>query len=550
MADRRCGRQLPWGLAVLLCAAPPQAAQAPAKASARARPPAHAPPERIDTAALARIREEALGRSHAMDTVRHLADIIGSRLTGSPALKLAQAYVRDRLREAGVATTALEPWGPFGRGWTLEGFAANLVAPNFAPLLGVPRAWSPSTAGLLRGEPVLFDPKTAAELERYRGKLKGRIVLAGGALPLRSPTTPQRLSEADLQRLAEAPAEPPAAAPKAAEARDFEDRKWRLLYAEGPAAVLEATTAEPGALRPGAARALPVQGLADELRPRPWDLRKTPVLPQVALAVEPYNRLVRLASSGAPLKVEVQVVARFHDEEPMAANLIGEIPGGDLKDEVVLLGAPLDSWHTGTGAADAADAAVAVESLRVLQAAGLRPRRTIRLVLWSGARQGALGVQAYAAARYGRRQPGPDGAPRWMASPEHSRVAACFELGGWPGRIRGLHLQGHEPARPILQAWLAALPDLGASTLATAPPHASGHQPLDAIGLPAFAFLRDFADARPPASQDVYDRVQEDDLKQSAAVAASLVWLAATRDQKLPRKTVPGVVEAPQKKTK
>ena len=534
-------RSIAFGIPAVLLASIPAAGQAPAKAPVRSAVPsstqASVQPEKIEPVALARIREEAFSRSKVMETARYFTDVTGPRLTGSPGLRVAQAYARDRLREWGLPVANLEPWGPFGRGWTLEGFTANLTAPNFGPLIGYPKAWSASTAGLLRGEPLLFDVRTAADLDRYRGKLKGRIVLFSGARPLRDLPPSQRLSDSDLLRLANAaPPVYPAPIGKKSGA-DLEERKWRMLYGEGPAVVIEPGVGENGMVAVKAARALPIQGQAEPQRPHAWDMKKTPVLPQVVLATEHYNRLVRLASSGVPLKVDIQVTVRYHEEDPMSANVIGELPGGDLKDEVVMLGGSLDSWHTGTGATrNAAGAAVAMEAMRILIATGLRPRRTIRVALWSGGEQGSLGSQAYVAAHFGKRIVGPDSVARMTPGPDHARLAGYFNLDHGTGRIRGVYLQGNEAVRPVFRAWLAPFVDLGATTLTSAGIGASDHASFDAVGLPGFQFLRDFMEGPGHTNLDVFDRLQEDDLKQSATLAASFAYLLANRDLKLPRK--------------
>lgn len=539
MGRRRAVRSVALGVAVL--AALPVQAQAPkAPPAAGTRPPAPAPPpaqpERIEPIVLARIREEAAARSRVLETARYLADVTGPRLTGSPGLRVAQAYVRDRLKEWGLASARFESWGPFGRGWALEGFSLNLTAPSFAPLIGYPKAWSPGTPGPLRGEPILFDAKNAADLERFKGRLKGRIVLFSPPRPARPLAPGQRLTDSDLLRLANAGPAAPAAPAAEAKGRALDDLKWRMLYGEGPHVVLEPGAGENGLVAVGAAAVLPVQGQAAARAAHAWDLNKPPVLPQVVVAAEHYNRLARLAGSGVPLKLDLQVTVRFVDEDPASVNVVAEIPGGDLKDEVVLLGASLDSWHAGTGAGDnAAGAAVALEAMRILVATGLRPRRTIRLALWSGGEQGSLGAQAYAAAHFGRRAAGSDGVLRLTAGPEHSRLAACFNLDGGPGRIRGVYLQGNEAVRPVFRAWLAPFADLGATTLSSA--SGSELQPFDSLGLPAFQFLRDGMDSGlGQSNMDLVERLQEDDLKQSATLAAAFAYFAAARDQKLPRK--------------
>ncbi len=521
----------------------PAAAQAAAKATARPSvAPAQssqlaAPPERVDAVALARIREEAFARSKVLETARYFTDVTGPRLTGSPGLRVAQAYARDRLREWGLPVARLEPWGPFGRGWSLEGFTANLTAPNFSPLIGCPKAWSPSTAGLLRGEPLLFDPRTVADLERYKGKLKGRIVLFSAAQPLRPFPPAHRLSDSDLLRLANAGPQSAAAGPEQRATVDLDERKWRMLYGEGPAVVVESGAGENGMVTVKAARALPVQGQVEHRRAHAWDMNKTPVLPQVVLAADHYNRLARLVAAGSPVRVDIQVTARYHEEDPMSANVIGELPGADLKDEVVMLGGCLDSGHAGTGAScNAAGAAVAMEAMRILMATGLRPRRTLRVALWSGGEQGSLGSRAYVAAHFGTRLVGPDGAARVTPGPDHARLAGYFNLDHGAGRIRGVYLQGNEAVRPIFRAWLAPFADLGATTLTSAGIGHSDHLSFDAVGLPGFQFLRDFMEGPGHTNMDVFDRLQEDDLKQSATLAAAFAYLLANREQKLPRK--------------
>ena len=517
-----------------MLAAVPLAGQAPVPrpvppAGAKPSPPVQLPalPERIEAIAVARIREEAAVRSRVLETARYLSDVTGPRLTGSPGLRVAQAYVRDRLKEWGLATTRFEPWGPFGRGWALEGFSLSLTAPSFAPLIGYPKAWSPGTPGPLRGEPVLFDPRNAADLERFKGKLKGRIVLFAPPRPVRPLAAGQRLSDSDLLRLANAGPAAPAGPAAEGKGRALDDLKWRMLYGEGPHVVLEPGAGENGLVAVGAAMVLPVPGQPAARTTHPWDLNKPPVLPQVVVAAEHYNRLARLAGTGVPLKLDLQVNVRFIDEEPNSANVVAEIPGGDLKDEFVLLGASLDSWHAGTGAGDSAAAtAVAMEAMRILVATGLRPRRSIRLVLWSGGEQGGLGAQAYTLAHFGK---------RGSLGPEHPRLAACFNLDGGPGRIRGLFLQGNEAVRPVFRAWLAPFSDLGATTLGGGSGPDPG--PIDGLGLPAFQFLRDGMDSGlGPSNMDLLERLQEDDLRQSATLAAAFAYFAATRDQKLPRK--------------
>jgi len=278
-----------------------------------------------------------------------------------------------------------------------------------------------------------------------------------------------------------------------------------------------------------------------------WDVSRPVVTPQAVVAAEQYNRIVRLAARGIPVELEVNIASRFYDDDPMSYNVIAEIPGTDLKDEVVMVGGCIDSWHAGTGATDnAGGAATALEVIRILQSLGMKPRRTIRIGLWSAEEQGARGSHAYVAAHLGRRIDAPDGQQgraQFEFKPEYEKFDAYFNLDYGTGRIRGIFLQGNEAARPVFRALLAPFKDLGASTLSIAGVGATDHMSFDEIGLPGFQWIRDYMEGdntrAPHTNMDTYDHVLEDDLKQSAAVAASVVYGLAMRDERVPRKPLP-----------
>jgi carboxypeptidase Q len=278
-----------------------------------------------------------------------------------------------------------------------------------------------------------------------------------------------------------------------------------------------------------------------------WDISKPVVTPQAMVAAEQYNRLVRLVARGIPVQLEVNIAVRFYDDDPMSYNVIAEIPGTDLKDEVVMLGGCIDSWHAGTGATDnAVGAATALEVIRILQSLGMKPRRTIRIGLWSAEEQGTRGSHAYVAAHLGRRidpLDGQSGQPRFEFKPEYEKFDAYFNFDYGTGRIRGVFLQGNEAARPIFRAVLGPFKDLGASTLSMAGVGATDHMPFDEIGLPGFQWIRDYMEGNntraPHTNMDTYDHILEEDLKQSAAVAAFIIYDLAMREEKLPRKPLP-----------
>jgi carboxypeptidase Q len=516
--------------------------------------------EKIDLEVINKIKEEGLKRSQLMEILSYLTDVYGPRLTGSPNIKAGQEWARQKLAEWGLREARLEAWGQFGRGWSLEGFTANLIKPQFSPLIAYPKAWSPSTNGIVRGEVVYLDAKNEAELEKYKGKLKGAIVLLA---PLREvkahfEAEAKRTSDERLLELANAE-------PQVGPARRFEmtpeqraqaelvRKKWELCYSEGAAVVLEPSfRGDGGTIFVGSVTYPTPVDLPFDRRPRPWAKDAPPAIPQVVLAVEHYNRLIRMITKGVRPQLEVSITSRFHDDDLNGYNVIAEIPGSDLKDEVVMLGAHFDSWHSGTGATDnAAGSAVCLEAVRILQAIGVKPRRTIRIGLWSGEEQGLLGSRAYVEQHFGRRvQPGQDEKPLLELKPEHSKLAAYFNLDNGTGGIRGVYMQGNEAVRPIFRAWLTPFKEwipnsrvLSASTLSAANTGGTDHLSFDAVGLPGFQFIQDpieYDTRTHHSNMDVYDRIQEDDMKQAAVIMASFVYNAAMRDQKLPRKPLPG----------
>ena len=342
-----------------------------------------------------------LNHSQIMEMAGYLTDVTGPRLTGSPNLKRAEEYARDKLREWGLENAHLEAWGPFGRGWSLESFTANVLSPRFSPLIAYPKAWSPGTNGMVRSEVVLLDAKTVADLDQYKGKLRGKIVLFSPARqidPLFDPPAHRRTDE-ELLRLANARAlsepRPFQFTPEQRLAEELNYRKWQLIQDEGAAVVMQPSYRDAGTVYVTSATVPYPPDVPFEKRAYAWDLSKPVVTPQVNVAAEQYNGIVRQVSRGIPVQLEVNIAVRFSDEDPMSHNVIAEIPGTDLKDEVVMLGSSVDSWHSGTGATDnAAGAATALEVIRILQSLKLRPRRTVRIGLWSAEEQGTLGSHA------------------------------------------------------------------------------------------------------------------------------------------------------------
>lgn len=586
-----------------------------AKGEARSETKPEAPKAKTDP--IDRIKEEGLQRSQVMATLSYLTDVIGPRLTGSPNLKRANDWTRDTLAKWGLSNAHLEPWGPFGRGWTLKRFSAQLVEPQCIPLIAYPKAWSPSTDGTLSAPVIYFDAKTEADFAKFKDKVKGAIVLTGPPREVSARFEPlaSRKTDAELLALADAgeptpfrfamggppagraqggrpggrPGNAPAAggpgtAPAAPAAgtqaggqpprrmrfgpemraqMELARKKSKFLADEGAAMLIDCSTQGEagtlfvsGASVPGV-QAFPMPGRGGR-RISAWDKDAPKIPPQIVVAKEHYNRMVRMIEQGEKLKMVVDLSVQFHDDDPMAYNTIAEIPGTDLKDELVMLGGHIDSWHSGTGATDnAAGVSVAMEAVRILKTLDLKPRRTIRIGLWSGEEQGLLGSRAYVTQHFGKandpmaamfgtpdtsagkKEDGNGKPAKPETKPEFDKFSAYFNLDNGTGKIRGVYMQGNEAVRPIFRKWLQPFREMGAATLTLSNTGGTDHQSFDGIGLPGFQFIQDeihYSTRTHHSNQDVYDQIQADDMKQAAVIMASFAYNAAMLDQKLPRK--------------
>ncbi len=509
-----------------------------------------------------RIKDEGLNRSQVMQTIEYLTDIIGPRLTGSPELKRANNWTRDKLAGWGLQNAHLEGW-QFGRGWTLERFSAEVVAPQGFPLLAYPKAWSPGTNGPLTGDVVYVDAKTEEELQKYKGKLKGAFVLVGSVRELKADferPRARRLNEKELLELADAPdpstvqpRPPRQTTPEQRAAQAFNARKVQFYYEEGAALLVDASRAGDGGMLQFVQSASVPQAsnIPFTQRVSPWDKSAPKLLPQIALSNDHYNRLTRMLQAGERLRMTVNLAVKFSDEDPLSYNTVAEIPGSDLKDEVVMVGAHLDSWHTATGATDnAAGVGVMMEAVRILETLKLQPRRTVRIALWSGEEQGLLGSRAYVREHFG-----PVDASAMPASgasatrtpvfkSEYDKLSVYFNSDSGTGRFRGIYLQGNEALRPIFRPWLEPFRSLDASTITVADSEGSDFLSFDAVGLNGLDFMQDEIEYETRTwhtNQDTFDRIQANDLKQAATIAAAFIYQAAMRDEKLPRKTFTAV---------
>jgi hypothetical protein len=488
--------------------------------------------EKVDLQMIGRIKAEGLTNSQVMETVSFLTDVHGPRLTGSPNMKAAGEWARDKMKEWGLVNAQLESWGVFGRGWATEKFSVEMIEPQYSSLIAYPEAWTGSTEGTITGAPVYAKIESEADFEKYRGKLSGAIVLT------RPPVEAKIHTEADGERYDEkkladlAMAETPGARSEWAarreefrRQRELRDKAAKFFKAEGAAVLLSPS-------RIGDYGTIFVSGSG------PRNIGAPPGLPSLILAIEHYNRIVRIIEKGIPVKLAINVQNKFYEADSLGYNTVAEIPGVDkkLKDEVVMLGGHLDSWHSGTGATDnAAGCAVAMEAVRILKVLGVQPRRTIRLALWSGEEQGLLGSRGYVKKHFGD--------VRTMTlAPEHEKFSAYFNLDNGTGKIRGVYLQSNEAVRPIFEAWLKPFNDLGANTLTIRNTSGTDHLSFNEIGLPGFQFIQDkieYDTRTHHSNMDVYDHLQAGDLMQASVIMASFVYNAAMRDGKLPRKELP-----------
>lgn len=562
---------------------------------------------------LDKIRDEGTKNSQVMQTLSYLSDVIGPRLTASPGMKRGNEWTRDTLAKWGLQNAHLESWGPFGRGWTLKRFTAQVDGPTAIPLIAYPKAWSPGTDTLIpppppvdpkakgkpmmmmpanpstayTGEVVRFNANTEAELEQYRGKLKGKIVMIGAIrdVPARFEAPGKRYTEKELLDLADAPdpAAPRPATPRpggagpggpgGAGAFQFNAARFRFLADEGAAILLDAARGDGGTMFVQSATAVqpPAAAAGAPANPpaRIYD-KGTKVPIQVSVAVEHFNRMARMIDAGEKVTATIDVAVEYQDADLNGYNTIAELPGTDKADEVVMLGGHLDSWHSGTGATDnAAGCSVMMEAMRILQTLGLKPRRTIRIALWTGEEQGLLGSRAYVKQHFGYLGDGSTPAfggggggggnanaapPKLTKLAEYDKFSSYFNIDNGTGKIRGIYEQGNDNVRPIFRQWLSSFRnpawydaakfdkdkiDMSANTISIANTGGTDHQSFDAIGLPGFQFIQDeieYNQRTHHSNMDVFDRIQADDMKQMSIILAAFVYQAAMMDEKMPKK--------------
>jgi hypothetical protein len=487
--------------------------------------------ERVNYDAIYQIKDEGFQRSQVMETAGYLTDVYGPRLTNSPNYKKAADWTVKKMNEWGLANVKFESFAPFGPGWSNEMVAIQAIAPDAYPVIGYSKAWAPGTDGPVTGDAVLvkYDPtaRDLAALEQYRGKLRGKIVLLGEPRDIKAAFEPlgRRFSDKELEDLSTENANLPRPGyrPPNREFMALMQKRTQFFKDEGAVALIDEG-------RLGDNGTVFVGGVT------PRDPKEGVNIPQLTINAEHYGRIARTLAKNVPVTLSINVKNTFYPPDQNAFNIVGEIPGTDKADEVVMVGAHFDSWHTGTGATDnAAGSAVMLEAMRILKATGLKPRRTIRIALWGGEEQGLLGSRAYVKQHFADRE-------TMQLKPEHGKLDAYFNVDNGTGAIRGVYMQGNEAVEPIFASWMAPFRNLGMTTLTIRNTSGTDHLAFDAVGLPGFQFIQDpveYDTLTHHSNMDVYERLQAPDMMQNAVVVATFAYEAAVRDEKLPRKPLP-----------
>ena len=509
-----------------------------------------------DLNAIYLIKQQALKKSQVMDHLFQLVEVHGPRLTGSPGFRRAAEWAVKRLQEWGMDNTKLEKWGPYGHGWNYSRFSAHLISPQYEALIGVPLGWTPGTSGPVRGTPLIapLEKDVQAFISKYKGRLKGAIILAAKVQPVKVAETAyfRRWTKEELDKLATAEQASP-------DQFDYSnpnlkiptspDRR-RTYFENAPSWVIDRYRAQRQKRQNQLNEFLTEEGVTLVIHPatrgsggtvfppRMGSRNPEDPLPPPAIALTPehYNRIFRLVDRNLKPEIEVKTTTRFWSDDLHSVNVVAEITGMHSPEEVVMIGAHLDSVAPGLGATDnAAGSAVMMEVMRIFKATGLPLDRTVRIVLWGGEEQGLLGSEAYVNEHFADEE-------TMELRPEHQKLSAYYNLDNGGGRIRGIYLQENEMVRPIFESWLRPFKDMGAATVSIRNTGFTDHVPFDAVGLPGFQFIQDpleYSTRTHHSNMDTYDRIQPGDLMQASAIIASFVYHTANRAKLLPRKPLP-----------
>lgn len=505
---------------------------------------AFAQEEKVDLDIINKIIKEGTANSQVMDIAFHLTDVSGPRLTNSPGYYRAADYAIAQMKKWGVNKAGLDAWGDFGQGWQLKKSYIAMTAPYYKPILAYPKTWTQSTKGLVKADVVVINVKDSTELAQYKGKLAGKVVLVNRVDEYKHSFKPDatRYTEEELKKMADYKpnpqpqgARPGGANPNMARfgaAQRLNTLIKQLITEEGAAAYLTSSTASHDGT-------IFVQGPAGN---RVDFTNGKPSILEIAVSFEDMKTINRLVNMGTKVSLDIDVQSEFTGKDVKGYNVIGEIKGTDpkLKDEVVMLGAHLDSWQGSTGATDnAAGCAVMLEVMRIMKALNLQPKRTIRIALWSGEEQGLLGSRGWIKNNVGDRV-------TKEVKPEQSKISAYYNIDNGTGKIRGIYLEGNTGVQPIFAKWLEPFKEMGASTLTLQNTGGTDHISFNEIGIPGFQFIQDeieYDTRTHHTTMDSYDHLVADDLKQMSVIVAAFVYNTAMRDEKLPRKEMPKPVQ-------
>jgi carboxypeptidase Q len=498
--------------------------------------------EPVDWEVVSKIREEGLQRSQVMEMVGYMSDVLGPRLTASPSMRAAQEWAQQKMREIGLQNVVMERAGEHGVNWDNEFVSVHMMAPDYQPIIAYAKAFTSSTDGRLDAEAVIVHVETAADLAQYRGRLNGKIALVAEPADTDPEFNPdaRRMTDEDLAAISRTTLGEGAGGTVTLSMAQLNELRqggaeevepvstadlYAFLKAEGVALVVDIGSGR------GDEGTVLVGSRYDSRADRSYE-GVVNSLPEVVIATEHYNRIYRVLERGIPVRLRAEVQNSVENSDPYYYNVVGEIPGTDLADEIVMVGGHYDSWHGGTGAVDnASGSAVALEALRILKAIGVQPRRTIRVGFWTYEEGGLNGSREYVNAHFGNPEDG--------KKPAYDKFSGYFNMDNGTGQFRGVNLQGNMLVAPIFEAWMKPLNDLGVATLAPRNTGGTDHLSFDRAGLNGWQFIQDPIDYRPNrhhTNMDVVDGLIPEDMMVNAVVMATFAYHAAMRDELLPRK--------------
>ncbi len=471
--------------------------------------------------------------SKVMNHAFYLTDVAGPRLTNSPGYKRAAEWAVQELKKWGIANAHLEAWGEFGKSWNLDKSYIAMTAPYYKPVIAFPKAWTKGTNGLRNAELLVVDPADSLKLESLRPLMKGRIVMMGrnDVYKQSFKADAARYTDEELAKMAGFVPKPVDTAAQRIQRENFMrtmgganmlNKVRQMAEAEGAVGMFSVNPR-------GHDGTLFVQGSTRNVQHKD----SADAFTDVVISTEDYMSFVRMAKAGIPVKLDIDVKTSISATDVSSYNVIAEIPGTDpkLKDEVVMLGAHLDSWQGSTGATDnAAGSASMMEAMRIIKELGIKPRRTIRIALWSGEEQGLLGSRGYVKNTFGDVK---------TPTAAHGKFSCYFNIDNGTGKVRGIYAQGNTSAAGIFSEWLAPFKDLGASTVTLENTGSTDHISFQNAGLPGFQFIQDpieYSTRTHHTTMDSYDHLIEEDLKQISTIVATFVYNAAMRDELFPRK--------------